>query len=46
MEVTLDNDDSNKKAKSSRTKKLGRIMQFWKPTKEKEPIKEKEGEAK
>ncbi|KAF5020927.1 hypothetical protein F66182_7032 [Fusarium sp. NRRL 66182] len=39
-EVTLDNDDNKKKLKSSRTKKLGRMMQFWKPTKE------KEGEAK
>ncbi|KAF4998500.1 hypothetical protein FGRMN_3119 [Fusarium graminum] len=46
MEVTLDNDDNNKKLKSSRTKKLGRIMQFWKPTKEKDTIKEREGEAK
>jgi hypothetical protein len=45
MEVTLDSDE-NKKAKSSRTKKLGRMMQFWKPTKEKEPIKEKEGDTK
>lgn len=45
MEVTLDNEES-KKPKSSRTKKLGRMMQFWKPTKEKEPIKEKEGDAK
>jgi hypothetical protein len=45
MEVTLDNDES-KKPKSSRTKKLGRMMQFWKPTKEKETIKEKEGDAK
>ncbi|PCD37495.1 hypothetical protein AU210_005993 [Fusarium oxysporum f. sp. radicis-cucumerinum] len=40
MEVTLDNDENHKKAKSSRTKKLGRMMQFWKPAKE------KEGEAK
>ncbi|KAJ4140838.1 hypothetical protein NW768_000041 [Fusarium equiseti] len=45
MEVTLDNDES-KKPKSSRTKKLGRMMQFWKPTKDKETIKEKEGDAK
>ncbi|KAF4446394.1 hypothetical protein F53441_9962 [Fusarium austroafricanum] len=40
MEVTLDNDENHKKTKSSRTKKLGRMIQFWKPTKE------KEGEAK
>ncbi|KAF4963103.1 hypothetical protein FSARC_8858 [Fusarium sarcochroum] len=46
MEVTLDNDENNKKLKSSRTKKLGRMMQFWKPTKDKEPTKQKEGEAK
>jgi hypothetical protein len=45
MEVTLDNDENNK-PKSSRTKKLGRMMQFWKPAKEKEPIKEKEGDTK
>jgi hypothetical protein len=45
MEVTLDSDE-NKKTKSSRTKKLGRMMQFWKPTKEKEPIKEKENDTK
>ncbi|KAF5005554.1 hypothetical protein FDECE_8015 [Fusarium decemcellulare] len=36
VEVTLDNESTQKKSKNSRTKKLGRMMQFWKPTKEKE----------
>ncbi|KAL6356477.1 hypothetical protein LRP88_10076 [Fusarium phalaenopsidis] len=32
MEVTLDNESTHKKSKSSRTKRLSRMMQFWKPT--------------
>lgn len=31
MEVTLDNESAQKKSKSSRTKRLSRMMQFWKP---------------
>ncbi|KAF4971116.1 hypothetical protein FZEAL_9923 [Fusarium zealandicum] len=34
MEVTQDNDSADKKAKNSRTRRLSRMMQFWKPTKE------------
>ena len=30
MEVTLDNDES-KKSRNSKTKRLGRLVQFWKP---------------
>ncbi|KAK7431053.1 hypothetical protein QQZ08_002334 [Neonectria magnoliae] len=36
MEVTLDNEPS-KKSKNSRTKRLSRMMQFWKPNKESTP---------
>lgn len=31
MEVTLDNETENRKHKNSKTKRLGRMMQFWKP---------------
>ncbi|KAF7549563.1 hypothetical protein G7Z17_g6306 [Cylindrodendrum hubeiense] len=31
MEVTLDNEANSKKSKNSRTKRLSRMMQFWKP---------------
>lgn len=31
MEVTLDNDAENKKSRHSKTKRLGRLVQFWKP---------------
>ncbi|KAH6606577.1 hypothetical protein Trco_005730 [Trichoderma cornu-damae] len=34
MEVTLDNEPESKKSKSSKTKRLGRMMQFWKPNKD------------
>lgn len=34
MEVTLDNDVDSKRSKDSRTKRLGRMMQFWKPSKD------------
>ncbi|KAM0434563.1 hypothetical protein ACHAPT_003659 [Fusarium lateritium] len=34
MEVTLDNESTHKKSKSSRTKRLSRMMQFWKPAKD------------
>lgn len=34
MEVTLDNEPESKKSKHSKTKRLGRMMQFWKPSKE------------
>ncbi|CAM1506548.1 Fc.00g061890.m01.CDS01 [Cosmosporella sp. VM-42] len=30
MEVTLDNESTHKKSKSSKTKRLSRMMQFWK----------------
>ncbi|KAL7961459.1 hypothetical protein V8C34DRAFT_311950 [Trichoderma compactum] len=33
MEVTLDNEPESKKSKS-KTKRLGRMMQFWKPSKD------------
>lgn len=31
IEVTLDNEPNSKKSKNSRTKRLSRMMQFWKP---------------
>ncbi|KAH7170657.1 hypothetical protein EDB81DRAFT_636318 [Dactylonectria macrodidyma] len=31
MEVTLDNEPNSKKSKSSRAKRLSRMVQFWKP---------------
>jgi hypothetical protein len=34
MEVTLDNEPESRKSKHSKTKRLGRMMQFWKPSKE------------
>lgn len=34
MEVTLDNETEKKKSKSSRGKRLSKLMQFWKPNKE------------
>lgn len=34
MEVTLDNEPELRKSKHSKTKRLGRMMQFWKPSKE------------
>ncbi|KAL7798053.1 hypothetical protein V8C37DRAFT_243319 [Trichoderma ceciliae] len=34
MEVTLDNEPESRKSKSSKTKRLGRMMQFWKPSKD------------
>jgi hypothetical protein len=34
MEVTLDNEQQRKRAKNSKTKRLGRMMQFWKPNKD------------
>ncbi|OAQ70613.1 cell wall proline rich protein [Pochonia chlamydosporia 170] len=39
MEVTLDNETEGKRSrsKSSKTKRLGRMMQFWKPSKEPGP---------
>ncbi|KAF7564038.1 hypothetical protein G7046_g24 [Stylonectria norvegica] len=37
MEVTLDNESTTKKAKSSKAKRLSRMMQFWKPNKDGTP---------
>ncbi|KAK8930344.1 hypothetical protein VCV18_003015 [Metarhizium anisopliae] len=39
MEVTLDNETEGKRSrsKSSKTRRLGRMMQFWKPNKESSP---------
>jgi hypothetical protein len=34
MEVTLDNDTDKKKGKSGKSRRLGRLMNFWKPNKE------------
>ncbi|KAM5351671.1 hypothetical protein ACJ41O_004394 [Fusarium nematophilum] len=34
MEVTLDNESADKKSKGSRAKRLSRMMQFWKPSKD------------
>jgi hypothetical protein len=34
MEVTLDNEPESRRSKHSKTKRLGRMMQFWKPSKE------------
>lgn len=34
MEVTLDNDGDKKKSKGSKSRRLGRLMNFWKPNKE------------
>lgn len=34
MEVTLDHEPESRKSKHSKTKRLGRMMQFWKPSKE------------
>lgn len=34
MEVTLDNDADKKKTKSGKSRRLGRLMNFWKPNKE------------
>lgn len=34
MEVTLDNDTEKKKVKSGKSRRLGRLMSFWKPNKE------------
>ncbi|RFU72724.1 hypothetical protein TARUN_9527 [Trichoderma arundinaceum] len=34
MEVTLDNEPEAKKSKNSKTKRIGRMMQFWKPNKD------------
>lgn len=31
MEVTLDKEGENKKSRNSKTKRLGRLVQFWKP---------------
>ncbi|KAL7936292.1 hypothetical protein V8C35DRAFT_253761 [Trichoderma chlorosporum] len=39
MEVTLENETDSKKSKS-KTKRLGRMMQFWKPSKEDKPSKD------
>ncbi|KKP07558.1 hypothetical protein THAR02_00354 [Trichoderma harzianum] len=39
MEVTLDNEPESKKSKS-KTKRLGRMMQFWKPSKDDKSIKD------
>ena len=36
MEVTLDGEDRRARGKNSKTKRLGRMMQFWKPNKEEE----------
>lgn len=34
MEVTLDNETDKKKGKSGKSRRLGRLMNFWKPNKE------------
>jgi hypothetical protein len=34
MEVTLDNEADKKKSKSGKSRRLGRLMNFWKPNKE------------
>lgn len=37
MEVTLDNEGKEKKAKSGKSSRLGKLMQFWKPNKDDAP---------
>lgn len=34
MEVTAENEADNKKSRGSKTKRLGRLVQFWKPSKD------------